>query len=85
MVPGEHGVLALGGVFADFVVDQGEDVLVVLVDEGPGGGGGAGGVALGCGGVKLALEVGDACEEVAFGSLESATRIHRNRRIIHTL
>jgi len=67
VVPGEHGVLAGGGVVADFVVDEGENGLVVLVDEGPGGGGGEGGVALGGGGVELALEVGDACEEVALG------------------
>jgi hypothetical protein len=72
VVPGEHGVLAGGGIFADFVVDVGEDGLVVLVDEGPGRGGGEGGVALGRGGVEAALEVGYACVEVAFDGVELA-------------
>jgi len=88
VVPGEHGVLAGGGVGADFVVDEGEDALVVLVDEGPGGGVGAGRVALGCGGVELTLEVGDACEEVAFGDVDLASWNHRgigNVVVMHTV
>ena len=87
-MPGEHGVLAGGGVGAHFVVDEGEDALVVVVDEGPGGGICAGRVALAGRCVELALEVGDACEEVGFDDLDLVVWSDRDvgrRSVIHTL